>query len=107
MVGCLHHVFPPPLLKGVDHEFDFARWRMVSSTIEQKFLHPGNRLMIVDMTRGAKLVGVDDVVRSLPSLDAHCIHMWKTGHVDIADVASSGADHGVLEEEPFCRAGMN
>lgn len=162
LVGCAHQVFPPPLLKGVDHEFDFARWRMVpghiqptkiqlggriietqvsdktvliiaaelpivhhpaygpkqgkskgefvithQGKIEQKFLHPGNRLMVVGKTRGTKLVGVDDVPRSLPSLDAHCIHIWKTGHVDIADFASSGAGYGVLEEETFCRAGIN
>jgi hypothetical protein len=76
-------------------------------TIDEKFLHPGNRLIVVGMTAGVRLVGVDDVVRSLPSLDAQCIHIWKTGNTDIADFSSSGAGYGVLEEETFCRSDIN
>jgi starvation-inducible outer membrane lipoprotein len=70
--------------------------------IDKPFLHPGNRIMVVGTTRGTKLVAVDDVMRSLPSVEANCIHIWKTGDVDIADYVSSGAGYGVLEEETFC-----
>ena len=27
--GCSYQVFPSDVLNGVDHNFDFARWRMV------------------------------------------------------------------------------
>ena len=70
--------------------------------IDKRFLLPGNRIMVVGITRGAKLVAVDDVMRSLPALEARCVHIWKTGDTDIADYASSGAGYGVLEEETFC-----
>ena len=70
--------------------------------IDKPFLHPGNRIMVVSITRGAKMVAVDDVMRSLPTLEAKCVHIWKTGDTDIADYASSGAGYGVLEEETFC-----
>ncbi len=157
--GCSYQVFPSEALEGVEHNFDFARWRMVSSQIEptkvelggriletqtigeiitivttelpvvnypaygpkqgkkkskgefvityqgmidKPFLQPGNRIMVVGITRGAKLVAVDDVMRSLPALEGRCVHIWKTGDTDIADYASSGAGYGVLEEETFC-----
>jgi starvation-inducible outer membrane lipoprotein len=155
--GCSYQVFPSDVLNGVDHNFDFARWRMVPNQIQstkvelggrivetqtigrtitiiaqelpivrypaygpkqgkskgefvisyqgevdKPFLHPGNRIMVVGITRGAKMVPVDDVVRSLPMIEANCIHIWKTGDTDIADYASSGAGYGVLEEETFC-----
>lgn len=70
--------------------------------IDKPFLQPGNRIMVVGITRGTKLVAVDDVMRSLPALEARCVHIWKTGDTDIADYASSGAGYGVLEEETFC-----
>ena len=58
--------------------------------------------MVVGMTSGSRLVAVDDVMRSLPSVDARCLHIWKTGDVDISDFMSSGAGSGVLEEETLC-----
>ena len=70
--------------------------------IERPFLHPGNRVMVVGMTSGARLVALDDVMRNLPSVDALCLHIWKTGNVDISDFMSSGAGYGVLEEETLC-----
>ena len=70
--------------------------------IDKPFLHPGNRIMVIGITRGAKMVAVDDVMRSLPALEARCVHIWKTRDTDIADYASSGAGYGVLEEETFC-----
>jgi hypothetical protein len=75
--------------------------------IDQPFLHPGNRIMVVGITRGTKLAAVDDVMRSLPSVEADCVHIWKTGNVDIADFASSGAGYGILEEETFCPSRTN
>ena len=73
-------------------------------TIEKPFLHPGNRIMVVGMTHSTKLVSVDDVMRSLPNMDAQCVHIWKTGRSDISDAASSGAGYPVLEEQTFCAA---
>jgi len=72
--------------------------------IDGGFLNPGNRLIVIGMTQGTKLTAVDDVVRSLPLIEASCLHIWKTGNVDIADYASSGAGYGILEEETFCRS---
>jgi starvation-inducible outer membrane lipoprotein len=149
-------------LKGVDHDFNFARWRTMSSqmqptkielggrivetqaiggtvtivvaqlpivhypafgpkqgksqgefvityrgAVNQLFLHPGNRIMVVGITRGTKLVPVDDVMRSLPLVEADCVHIWKTGNVDIADFASSAAGYAVLEEETLCASNSN
>ncbi len=70
--------------------------------IDPEFLHPGNRLIVIGTTRGTKMASVDDVMRSLPLTEARCLHIWKTGNVDIADYASSGAGYGVLQEETFC-----
>jgi starvation-inducible outer membrane lipoprotein len=72
--------------------------------IDAPFLHPGNRLIVIGTTRGTKMAAVDDVVRSLPLVEAKCVHIWKTGNVDISDYASSGAGYGVLQEETFCRS---
>jgi hypothetical protein len=57
-------------------------------------------------TNGARLVSVDDVLRSLPSLEAHCMHIWETSDSDIADFMPSGAGYAVLEEETFCTTSM-
>lgn len=75
--------------------------------IDTPFLHPGNRLMVLGMTRGSKMAAVDDVMRSLPLIEAKCLHVWKTGNVDIAEYVSSGAGYGVLEEETFCASDTN
>lgn len=73
-------------------------------TIEPLFLQPGNRLIVVGTTDGTRLIEVDDILRRLPTVKTECIHLWKTGDVDIADFASSGAGYGALEEETFCTA---
>ena len=70
--------------------------------VNEPFLHPGNRIMVVGTTHGTTLFSVDDVIRNFPSLEAQCIHIWKTGTTDIADFTSSGAGYAVLEEETFC-----
>ncbi|HEU4686653.1 MAG TPA: Slp family lipoprotein [Nitrospira sp.] len=66
------------------------------------FLSQGNRIMVVGTTRGMSRVVVDDIVRALPTIEAACIHIWKTGDTEIADYSSAGAGYAVLEEETFC-----
>jgi len=75
--------------------------------IPPPFLHPGNRLIVIGTTHGTKMVAIDDVMRSLPLIEAKCLHIWKTGNIDIADYMSSGAGYGVLEEETFCYSDTN
>jgi starvation-inducible outer membrane lipoprotein len=70
--------------------------------IDPPLLHPGNRIMVIGVTRGVMMVPVDDVVRSLPTVEASCVHIWKTGDTDIADYMASGAGYSVLEEETLC-----
>jgi starvation-inducible outer membrane lipoprotein len=70
--------------------------------IEPPFLQRGNRLIVVGMTKAAKVVTVDDMLRSLPSVSAKCLHIWNTGGRDIADFPSYGAGYETLEEDTFC-----
>ena len=155
--GCAHQVFPPDVVDGVDHSFDFVRWRSAPrqtepvkiqlggrivdthtiggtvtivaaelavvrypaygpkegkskgnfvityrGDIKAPFLHPGNRIMVVGMASRTRLVTVDDVMRTLPSVEARCVHIWKTGNTDISESLSSGSGYPVLEEETFC-----
>jgi starvation-inducible outer membrane lipoprotein len=68
------------------------------------FLQRGNRLIVVGITKPAKIVPVDDLPRSLPAVSAQCVHIWNTGGRDIADFPSYGAGYETLEEETFCTA---
>ena len=70
--------------------------------IEPPFLQRGNRLIVVGTTKAAKVVTVDDMLRSLPSVSAKCLHIWNTGGRDIADFPSYGAGYETLEEDTFC-----
>ena len=70
--------------------------------IESPFLQRGNRLIVVGTTRAAKVVSVDDLPRSLPTVAAKCVHIWNTGGRDIADFPSYGAGYETLEEDTFC-----
>ena len=70
--------------------------------IPSTFLQRGNRVIVVGTTKAAKVVTVDDIVRSLPSVSARCLHIWNTGGRDIADFPSFGAGYETLEEETFC-----
>jgi starvation-inducible outer membrane lipoprotein len=70
--------------------------------IPAMFLQRGNRLIVVGTTKAAKVVTIDDVLRSLPSVSAQCLHIWNTGGRDIADFPSFGAGYETLEEETFC-----
>jgi starvation-inducible outer membrane lipoprotein len=71
--------------------------------LDSKWLIPGNRLVVVGTTDQAKAVVVDDVQRSLPSLNAHCLHIWKTVGKEIADFPfNAGGGYEPLERETFC-----
>jgi hypothetical protein len=70
--------------------------------IDPVFLQAGNRLLVIGHTRAPMRVEVDDILRSLPTMTAHCIHFWNTGGRDIADFSSSGAGYEMLREETYC-----
>ena len=70
--------------------------------IAPPILQRGNRFIVVGITKAAKVVAVDDMLRSLPSVSAKCLHIWNTGGRDIADFPSYGAGYETLEEDTFC-----
>lgn len=72
--------------------------------IDAPFLQPGNRIMVVGTTQAPKVVAVDDLPKSFPTVLAACLHIWKTGGRDIADFPSFGAGYETLEEDTFCAA---
>jgi starvation-inducible outer membrane lipoprotein len=75
---------------------------MFLGTIESPFLQVGNRVIVVGTTRSPKVVPVDDLPRSLPTVSVKCLHIWNTGGRDIADFPSYGAGYETLEEQTFC-----
>jgi len=70
--------------------------------IDASFLQPGNRIMVIGTTQAPKVVAVDDLPKSFPTVHAACVHVWKTGGRDIADFPSYGAGYETLEEDTFC-----
>lgn len=71
--------------------------------LDSKWLIPGNRLIVVGTTEQAKAVVVDDVQRSLPSLTARCVHIWKTVGKEIAEFPfNAGGGYEPLEQDTFC-----
>jgi starvation-inducible outer membrane lipoprotein len=70
--------------------------------VEPSFLQRGNRIMVVGVTHGPKVVAINDLPKSLPTVQAICIHLWKTGGRDIADFPSYGAGYESLEVETLC-----
>ncbi|HET6674177.1 MAG TPA: Slp family lipoprotein [Nitrospiraceae bacterium] len=71
--------------------------------LDPKWLIPGNRLIVVGTTAQAKAVVVDDVKRSLPTLTARCLHIWKTVGKEIAEFPYNiGGGYEPLERETFC-----
>jgi starvation-inducible outer membrane lipoprotein len=72
--------------------------------IDSSFLHPGNRIMVVGTTQAPRVVSVDDLPKSLPTVLATCVHLWKTGGREIAEFPSLGGGYTPLEEETFCAA---
>lgn len=68
-----------------------------------KWLAPGHRLVVVGTTGPAKAVMVDDVQRSLPSVTARCVHIWRTAGREISDFPhNAGGGYEPLEEETYC-----
>lgn len=68
-------------------------------------LASGHRIIAVGTTQKARVVTLEDSKRTLPTLQAHCVHIWKTGGRDIADFSSVGAGYETLEEETYCVSG--
>ena len=74
-----------------------------NGSLDSKWVKPGNRLIVIGTTKEAKTVIVDDVQRSLPSLIAHCLHIWNTGGKEIAEFPyNAGGGYEPLEEETHC-----
>lgn len=72
-------------------------------SLDSKWVRAGNRLIAVGTTKDSKTVVVDDVQRSLPSLTAHCLHIWNTGGKEIAEFPyNAGGGYEPLEEETHC-----
>jgi starvation-inducible outer membrane lipoprotein len=71
--------------------------------IDSSFLQPGNRVMVVGTTHAPKVVTVDDLPKSLPTVVATCLHIWKTGGRDIAEFPFNiGGGYEPLEEKTIC-----
>jgi starvation-inducible outer membrane lipoprotein len=74
-----------------------------SGSIEAKALHAGNKVMVVGTTQPSKVVTLDDMPRSLPTVEAQCVHIWITGPKDIADFPfNTGGGYEPLEENTYC-----
>ncbi|HEY6085904.1 MAG TPA: Slp family lipoprotein [Nitrospira sp.] len=72
--------------------------------VDSLFLQSGNRLIVIGHIRSRVRVEVDDLLRSLPTVTAQCIHFWNTGDRDISDFSASGAGYETLREETYCIA---
>jgi starvation-inducible outer membrane lipoprotein len=70
--------------------------------IESAFLQPGNRVMVIGTTHGPTVINVDDVLKSLPTIVADCLHFWNTGGRDISDFPSMGGGYEPLEQRTAC-----
>lgn len=74
-----------------------------SGHLDSKWLAPGNRLIVIGTTQQAHAAVVDDVQRSLPSLKADCVHIWRTQGKEIGEFPyNAGGGYEPLEEETFC-----
>jgi hypothetical protein len=75
-----------------------------AAPLNSKWLIPGNRLVVVGTTESARAAIVDDVQRSLPSVRARCLHIWKTVGKEIAEFPYNiGGGYEPLEEDTFCK----
>lgn len=70
--------------------------------IQPKFIQAGNRLIVVGTTRPASVVSVNDGLRSFPTVQAQCLHLWNTGGREISDFPSYGGGYEPLEEQTAC-----
>jgi len=68
-------------------------------------LSAGHRIIAVGTTQKAMVVTVEDSKHTLPTIQAYCVHIWKTGGRDIADFSSVGAGYETLEEDTYCVSG--
>ena len=71
-----HPVYGPRETGKQTHAF-FAI--LYQGKLDSLFLQEGNRLIVVGYTGPPMPVVVDDVLRSLPTITAQCIHIWQTG----------------------------
>ena len=94
-----HPVYGPRETGNKSHAF-FAI--IYQGNLDSLFLQAGNRLIVVGFTGPPIQVVVDDVLRSLPTITAQCIHIWQTGNSNIADFQASGAGYAVLKEDTYC-----
>jgi starvation-inducible outer membrane lipoprotein len=71
--------------------------------VPTKALGLENKFIVIGTTGLPQSVSVDDVQRSLPSIEAHCIHIWLTGRQQIADFPFNiGGGYEPLEESTYC-----
>jgi starvation-inducible outer membrane lipoprotein len=70
--------------------------------IEEPILQPGNRVMVVGMTRPSKVVTVGDLTRNFPIVAALCLHVWSTQGRDIEDFPFYEAGYTILEQKTVC-----
>lgn len=72
-------------------------------SIDAKSLNAGNKLIVVGTTQPAKIVTLDDMPRSLPTVEAQCVHIWVTGPREIAEFPfNTGGGYEPLEENTYC-----
>lgn len=76
-------------------------------SIDAKSLHVANKLIVVGTTQSPKVISVDDLPRSLPTVDAQCIHIWVTGRKEIAEFPfNTDGGYEPLEENTYCVQGQ-
>ncbi len=70
--------------------------------VESAMLQTGNRVMVVGMTHPREVVTVNDLSRSFPIVEAHCLHFWNTQGRSIADFPFYEAGYVPLIQETVC-----
>lgn len=70
--------------------------------IETSLLQPGNRVMVVGMTRPRKVLTVNELSRNFPIVDAHCLHFWNTQGRNIEEFPFYEAGYVTLRQETVC-----
>jgi starvation-inducible outer membrane lipoprotein len=76
-------------------------------SIDAKSMQVGNKLIVVGTTQSPKVVSVDDLPRSLPTVEAQCAHIWVTGPKEISEFPFNiGGGYDPLEENTYCAQGQ-
>jgi starvation-inducible outer membrane lipoprotein len=70
--------------------------------IETSILQPGNRVIVIGMTRPSKVVTAGDLSRSFPIVAAQCLHVWNTQGRDIDEFPFFEAGYETLEQKTVC-----